>query len=148
MVQENLAELYKRDLEKLKKEIESYTNENDIWKIDEGILNSGGNLCLHLIGNLKHFVGRLLGNTSYERQRDKEFSDKNIPQKDLLNAIDETIQIVVNTIQNITNDEMSNVFPVAVFGEGKTTEFILLSLYGHLDYHLGQINYHRRLLNT
>ena len=57
MLRKVLAELYERDLDKLRTEIASYENEPDLWKTDEGISNSAGNLCLHLTGNLKHFFG-------------------------------------------------------------------------------------------
>ena len=147
MLQKNLSRLFERDLEKLKQEIAAYTNENDLWIIGDGISNSGGNLCLHLVGNLKHFIGKLLGNSSYERQRDKEFSDKNIPSTELLKAVDETIASVKTTFENLHDDELEKIFPIKVFENEMTTESFLLHLYGHLNYHLGQINYHRRLLN-
>ena len=146
MLQKNLSQLFERDLEKLKTEIDAYTNETDLWKTEEGISNSGGNLCLHLIGNLKHFIGKLLGNSSYERQRDKEFSDKNIPPSDLLKAVDETIAIVNTTLENLSANDFQKIFPSNIFGE-ITTESFIMHLYGHLNYHLGQINFHRRLLN-
>jgi len=50
MIIESLKSLYNRDLNKLKFEIESYKNEESIWKIDKNIWNSAGNLCLHLVG--------------------------------------------------------------------------------------------------
>lgn len=147
MLQQSFATLFERDLNKLKQEIEAYTNEADLWKVQGGIANSAGNLCLHLVGNLKHFVGKILGNIPYERQREKEFSDKDIPKAQLLQAIDETKQAVLPTIQQLTFEMLDNNYPVEVFGYEMTIEYFLVHLYGHLDYHLGQINYHRRLLN-
>jgi hypothetical protein len=58
MLQQEFIKLFERDLDKLKQEISAYTNEDDLWKIKDGIANSSGNLCLHLVGNLKHFVGK------------------------------------------------------------------------------------------
>ncbi|HEY5407636.1 MAG TPA: hypothetical protein VIJ92_11120 [Ginsengibacter sp.] len=75
-----IAALFERDINKLIEEINLYKNEEDIWKIKEGISNSSGNLTLHLLGNLNHFIGATLGNTGYVRERDKEFSLKNIPR--------------------------------------------------------------------
>ena len=147
MLQQSFATLFERDLNKLKQEIEAYTNEADLWKVQGGIANSAGNLCLHLVGNLKHFVGKILGNIPYERQREKEFSDKDIPKAQLLQAIDETKQAVLPTIQQLTFEMLDNNYPVEVFGYEMTIEYFLVHLYGHLAYHLGQINYHRRLLN-
>ena len=147
MIQDNLSQLFERDLEKLKQEITAYTNEADLWIIQDGISNSPGNLSLHLVGNLKHFVGKMLGNIPYERQRDKEFSDKNISASILLNSIDETIEAVKQTLENLSEDAIKKIFPSNVFGYEMTTEYFLLHLLAHLNYHLGQINYHRRLLN-
>ena len=147
MLQQSFATLFERDLNKLKQEIEAYTNEADLWKVQDGIANSAGNLCLHLVGNLKHFVGKILGNIPYERQREKEFSDKDIPKAQLLQAIDETKQAVLPTIQQLTFEMLDNNYPVELFGYEMTIEYFLVHLYGHLAYHLGQINYHRRLLN-
>jgi hypothetical protein len=75
-----LLEIFERDLNKLLQEINLYKDENSLWQIKEGIGNSGGNLCLHLMGNLNHFMGAVLGGTGYVREREKEFSLKNIPK--------------------------------------------------------------------
>ncbi len=77
-------QFFLRDLNKLKEEISLYKNENDLWAVKGDVKNSGGTLALHLIGNLKHFIGAQLGNTGYIRNRDKEFSDKNIPKEKIL----------------------------------------------------------------
>ncbi len=147
MVREMLSQLFERDLTKLKVEIKAYTNETDLWKTAEGISNSGGNLCLHLVGNLKHFVGKTLGNIPYERIREKEFSDKNIQIAVLEKSVDETLDGVLKTLQNLKDSELNSIYQINVFGKEMTTEWFLIHLYGHLSYHLGQINYHRRLLN-
>ena len=147
MLQQILPELFDRDLAKLKTEISTYSNPDDIWKTAEGISNSGGNLCLHLVGNLKHFVGKTLGNIAYERQRDKEFSDKQVPVSELIRSIDETRQAVISTLKMLSDEDIARVYPIHVFGTPMTTGSFLMHLYGHLNYHLGQVNYHRRLLN-
>ena len=51
-VVEVLQSLFKRDLQKLRTEIESYKKEENIWVVDKEISNTAGNLCLHLVGNL------------------------------------------------------------------------------------------------
>jgi hypothetical protein len=68
-----------RDLEKLKTEISSFKDESNLWKISGDIKNSAGNLCLHLCENLQHFIGAVLGNSGCVRNRDAEFSRKNVP---------------------------------------------------------------------
>ncbi|MCC6582621.1 MAG: DUF1572 family protein [Chitinophagales bacterium] len=145
MIKEALLEIFERDLGKLKEEISLYTDENNLWKVEKQISNSGGNLALHLIGNLNHFIGATLGNTGYVRERDKEFSDKNIPIQKILDNIDATIIVVKNTLSNLPAEDFEKVFPLEKHGQIVKTDFMLLHLLAHLEYHLGQINYHRRL---
>ena len=147
MIKETLNELFERDLQKLKTEINLYKDEDNLWVIKEGISNSAGNLCLHLIGNLNHFIGATLGNTGYVRHRDDEFSLKNIPRQDLIINIDNCMLIVSNTFSKLTAADMEKEFPVEKHGTIVSTMQMLLHLFGHLSYHLGQINYHRRLLD-
>lgn len=147
MITESLKSLYTRDLNKLKTEIESYQNEQSLWKIDKDILNSGGNLCLHLVGNLRHFFGAILGNSGYIRNREEEFSLKNIPKSELLQQIEETLKDVISTLDQLSEEDLAKEYPIEPLGYTMTTEYFLIHLFGHLSYHLGQINYHRRLLN-
>jgi uncharacterized damage-inducible protein DinB len=146
-MRQDLSQLFERDLSKLITEIKSYSNEADLWKIADGISNSGGNLCLHLTGNLKHYVGNILGNIPYERVREKEFSDKKIPAVVLVKNVEETLHAVTQTLHNLNDEELDKIYPLDVFGKEMETGWFLIHLYGHLNYHLGQINYHRRLLN-
>jgi uncharacterized damage-inducible protein DinB len=148
MLNQILKKLFNRDLHKLKTEIESYQNEANLWIIDQSITNSAGNLCLHLIGNLNTYIGAALGNSGYIRNRDLEFSLKDIPREELLIKIDETLDIVNQTLDKITTEELETKYPLVVL-EGKTsTGYFLTHLATHLAYHLGQINYHRRLLDV
>ena len=147
MLKETLVLLFDRDLKKLKSEIESYTNEADLWQVEKGISNSAGNLCLHLIGNLNWFIGAQLGDTGYVRDRPLEFSAQQVPRVDMLSEIDETRLMLVTTLPNITNEQLEAEYPLLVFKEKTTTYYFLVHLTTHLAYHLGQINYHRRLLN-
>src|SRR6186713_3270448 len=87
MVIETLQKIFKRDLEKLKQEIASYRDENNLWVVDKSITNSSGNLCLHLVGNLNAYIGAEIGKTGYVRNRDLEFSQKNIPLVQLVKMI-------------------------------------------------------------
>lgn len=145
---EALAFLYNRDLTRLYDEIDAYVQESDLWKIEGNILNTAGNLCLHLLGNLNHFVGHVLGKTDYIRQRTSEFSDKNVSQKELLKRISETRHTVENVLSKLDSTILEEEFPVQVFAEPYTNLQMLIHLQGHLNYHLGQINYHRRILKA
>ena len=147
MVIETLKTLYKRDLEKLYQEISSYNSEEALWKVQKAILNSGGNLCLHLIGNLNTYLGATLGKTGYVRNRPLEFSEKDIPKKILLENITETSHIVLNVLNQLSAKDLEEEYPLLVFNEKTSLGYLLIHLSGHLTYHLGQINYHRRLLD-
>lgn len=148
MISQNLKSLFTRDLNKLKTEIEAYQDEANIWKTDKSVSNSAGNLCLHLIGNLSHFVGAILGNSGYVRTRELEFSLKDVPRSELIKKIEETLHIVTSTLDNLSIEDLEKEYPLEPFGYAMTTEYFLIHLFGHLSYHLGQINYHRRLLDV
>lgn len=147
MIIDTLKTLFKRDLETLKTEIELYKNEKNIWLIDKSISNSAGNLCLHIIGNLNAYIGVGLAKTSYIRQRDLEFSLKNIPRTKILSQITDTIQIVENGLDNLTLSQIADDFPIVIWDKSTEMEYTLIHLLTHLNHHLGQINYHRRLLD-
>jgi len=140
-------QLFKRDLEKLKDELKGYENPEILWKVPPGINNSAGNLALHLIGNLKHFIGAILGDTGYKRNREAEFNDRDVPVDILITEVDETIEVISSTLSELPDNQLNSDYPVEVFGEPMKNSYFLLHLYGHLSYHLGQINYHRRLLS-
>ncbi|HCW08018.1 MAG TPA: DinB superfamily protein [Cytophagales bacterium] len=145
MVQD-LKKVYLKDLQKLKEEISLYRDEQSLWKIEKEISNSAGNLCLHLIGNLNHFIGATMGHSGYVRNRDQEFAAKNILQKELIKMVEETIEVVDKTLSSTKDEELVKEYPLVVFKEKMTTGYFLFHLVGHLSYHLGQINYHRRLV--
>ncbi|QQQ27078.1 DinB family protein [Chryseobacterium indoltheticum] len=145
---ESIKSLFTRDLNQLKKEIESYQNEEAIWKIDKDILNSAGNLSLHLVGNINHFIGAILGNSGYVRNRELEFSLKNIPKTELILQIENTIEVVHSSLDQLSEEDLKKEYPIEALGYPMKTEYFLIHLFGHLNYHLGQINYHRRLLGV
>ena len=146
MVIDSLKKLFDRDLDKLKNELSNYKVESSLWVVKKNISNSAGNLALHIIGNLNHFIGGVLGENGYVRDRDAEFSNKDVPVNDLLQNIDEVKTIIYNTLEGISEEELLETFPINVFGYEMTTLFFLFHLHSHLTYHLGQINYHRRLI--
>ena len=143
-----LQKLFKRDLEKLKQEINAYHNESNLWIIDKGIANSAGNLCLHLVGNLNTYIGAEFGKTGYVRDRDLEFSQKNISKIQLVKMIDDTITVVATGLDKLKEEDLESEYPLLVFKEKTSTGYFLIHLAVHLGYHLGQVNYHRRLLDN
>jgi len=147
MVIDVLRSLYRRDLEKLRTEIAAYSDEAAIWKIDGGVTNSAGNLCLHLIGNLNAYIGAELGGSGYVRHRDLEFSTMGTPRDELIRRVNETIDVVDAGLERVTPEKLDEDYPIVVFTDKMTTGFFLIHLATHLNYHLGQINYHRRLFD-
>lgn len=147
MLQKILIALFERDLNRLKEELKAYETEDNMWAVVDGINNSGGNLALHLLGNLNHFIGAVLGNTEYVRNRDAEFAEKNIPRADILIRIDETKDVLNKVFLSLTDEQLSAIYPQDKWNQQNTTGFLLVHLATHFNYHLGQINYHRRLVN-
>ena len=140
-----LTVLFEKDLLKVKDEVIAFSDEGSLWKSYPGINNCAGNLVLHICGNLQHFLGTILGNTAYKRQRDQEFSRKNVSKEEMLGDLDKTIQVVSDTLQNLSNEVLNEHYPVPFNNKTLTTRQLLIHLHGHLNYHLGQINYYRRL---
>jgi uncharacterized damage-inducible protein DinB len=144
-MQKSLSAVFEKDLNRLKSEIEAYTDEEKLWIKAEGINNSAGNLCLHILGNLNNYVGAILGKTGYVRNRSAEFSEKTTKEH-LLKCLDETTEMVKETISNVDADVFDQIYSENVFGYEMKIDYFLIHLVGHLNYHLGQINYHRRIL--
>lgn len=144
---ESLSSLYERDIDTLLSEVKAYKAEVNLWKVNGEITNSGGNLALHLCGNLRHFIGAMLGGSGYIRQRDDEFNLKNVKRSELVDQIKATKKVVLETINSLKDSQLEENYPINVFGKEMTTIYFLNHLYGHLNYHLGQLNYHRRLLD-
>ena len=132
----NIADLYERDLNKLIEELNLFKKEKDIWKTKGDVINSAGNLALHLIGNLNHFIGRTLGNTDFIRKREEEFSTKD----------DSLKEVIKNTLPALSDEDLKKQFPLKIGEQEFTTEMLLSFLLSHLNYHLGQVNYLRRML--
>ena len=142
-----LKTLFSRDLNRLKNEIEQYEDEENIWKVEGVIANSAGNLCLHLVGNLNTYIGKEIGNINYARNRELEFSAKDVSRKELLEKVVHTIELVNKSLDNLDETALTKEYPILVFDQSTSTEYMLVHLATHLSYHLGQINYHRRLMD-
>lgn len=144
---ESIAKLIVRDLNKLVEELKSFRKEENIWQIKGYVTNSAGNLTLHLVGNLNHFIGAVIGGTGYIRKRDLEFEDNNVPTVKMIEMVEDTKTMVKHSIENIDDRLLNTQFPIDVFGYKMTYEYFLIHLVGHLNYHLGQVNYIRRLID-
>lgn len=145
---DTLIKLFTRDLDKLAGEISTFKKEENLWRIKGDIKNTAGNLCLHLIGNLNHFIGTVIGNTGYVRNREAEFAEKGIPRDDLVKNIHKTKLVVIESLKKMDTQLQTLHYPIDVFGDKMTYEYFLIHLESHLNYHLGQINYLRRILEN
>lgn len=141
-----LNQLFQRDLEKLGQELSAYPDAEKLWAVDGQIANSGGNLALHLFGNLKTYIGLDLGGIAYERNRDLEFAAKGIAKETLLAELEEVKKIVSTSLLGLNPNRLGDMSVHSFFGYSMSIGYFLIHLYGHFNYHLGQINYHRRLL--
>jgi hypothetical protein len=146
MLLESIREVLVRDIGKVIEEVNMYENEEDLWILPEGINNSAGTLALHIAGNLQHFIGAVLGDSGYVRNRPAEFEDRNISRSRILDELIRARVVVDTALENLDDDILKNDYPAGFYNQQVSTHFMLVHLHGHLNYHLGQINYHRRLL--
>ncbi|MFN8341947.1 MAG: DUF1572 family protein [Cyclobacteriaceae bacterium] len=146
---ESIEKLLLRDLAQLEKELEMYPDESSVWKTTGAISNSAGNLTLHLIGNLRYFIGTQLGKTGYERDRPAEFSSRDVPRATLIESIHVTKTDILQGLAAVDASRLQQRYPENPFHQqGGTVQHMLMHLCVHLGYHLGQVNYHRRLVAT
>ncbi|WP_210515511.1 DinB family protein [Hymenobacter terricola] len=146
MLSQDLCTLFQRDLQRLAQQIAAFPDEASLWQVAAGISNSAGNLCLHLVGNLNTYIGAVLGHSGYVRNRNAEFTTQHVPQAVLVQQVKDTTNVVERTLTALTEAQLQTAYPDEVLGDPMTTQAFLIHLYGHLTYHLGQIDYHRRLL--
>jgi hypothetical protein len=142
----DLIFMFDRDITRLKQEIEGFYHEDNLWLTVGSTKNSAGNLCLHLVGNLKTYIGKNIGNHPYVRNRDAEFSSKGVPRQTLVQQVEETKSIVIATLQGLDAAKLEALHVEEALGYKMTNRFFLIQLSAHLSYHLGQINYLRRVL--
>jgi len=135
-----------RELTSLRQEIEAYPGDADLWRVVPGITNSAGTLALHLVGNLQHFVGAILGGTDYVRNRDGEFSARGLSKAQLVAQVNDAISAVEQTFRRLGPTDLGSEYPEAVAKVRVNTGDFLIHLASHLAYHLGQVDYHRRIV--
>ncbi len=143
---DSLAAIFSRELTTLRMEVEAYPSEADLWRSVPGTSNSGGTLALHLSGNLQHFIGAVLGKSGFVRNRDAEFSSRDISRSELTRQIEQTIATVRDTLQGLDAAQLEQQYPEPVAKMRVNTGDFLVHLACHLSYHLGQLDYHRRVV--
>lgn len=142
-----LSELFERELLKLRDEVNNFKDEANIWKTADGVTNPAGTLVLHLLGNLNYTIGALLGDTGYVRNREQEFSLRSVAREKLVADIESTIAVVKAGLNNIGQPKLDETYALEFSGKHSTIWYLTM-FYGHLNYHLGQVNYLRRILEA
>ncbi|MBS1915211.1 MAG: DUF1572 family protein [Bacteroidetes bacterium] len=143
MLNQILANFYERDLRKMIEEINLFRKEENLWKIEGSLKNSAGNLALHIIGGSNFLFGTTLGKTGYVRNRDQEFTQKNVERKIIVARLEELVPLIKNILSAL---DMEAAYPLVFDGEKRTNNYVVTQLLLHLNYHLGQVNYLRRVL--
>ncbi len=144
---ENFRLQFQRGLQQVSAELKQYKNPAACWQTAPGISNPAGNLALHLAGNLQHFIGALLGQSGYQRNRELEFSAREVPLEQINRELEHAGKAIDQVLGNMTEAQLSANYPVPFQEKTVQVDYMLLHLLAHLQYHLGQINYHRRLLD-
>jgi hypothetical protein len=135
-----------RDLTALGEQLEAYGDERDIWKLVPGIENSAGTLALHIAGNIQHYIGAQFGGTGYVRDRDAEFETRDVPRAELLKVVESAGSALQAGFAVIDDGFLDEEYPLDLGGVTLSTGQTLLHLAGHLAYHVGQVDYHRRIV--
>jgi hypothetical protein len=146
MLNTTLSEFYERDINKLIEEIILFKQDENIWRTAGTINNSCGNLVLHIIGGMNFLIGATLGNTGYTRHRDEEFTKKDVPRTQLVAELEDLSQMIKRTLSNLDDVQLESPYPIFFDKPGVSTAYVLVQLSLHLNYHLGQVNYLRRML--
>lgn len=146
MLSSELANFYERDLRKLIEEINLFQSEDNLWKTAGTVKNSAGNLVLHIVGGTNYLIGASLANTGYTRDRDKEFAIKGLERKFLIAQLEALIPIINKTLTGLTQEDMDAPYPLPFDDMMRSKNYVLVQLLLHLNYHLGQVNYLRRIL--
>jgi hypothetical protein len=146
MLPGQLATVLTRDLRAFRRELEAYPDDASVWRPVAGLPNSGGTLALHVAGNLRHFVGSILGGDGYKRDRDSEFARRDVPRSELMAGLDAAAAAVERTLASLDENVLGLPYPEPIAKRTLGTQLFLVHLATHLAYHLGQLDYHRRMV--
>jgi len=146
MLHHILAGFYERDLRSVVQELLLFKDEQNLWKTAGSVRNTSGNLALHLIGGLNFLIGTQLAHTGYKRNRDQEFIRKDVPREELVKDLEAVIQLITQTLKGFDSSRMEADYPIPFDDATRSNSYVLVQLLAHINYHLGQINYLRRIL--
>ncbi len=141
-----LAGVLRRDLTGFRRTLAAYPDDASPWTTVPGPVNVTGTLVLHVTGNLQHFLGTVLGHTGFVRDRDAEFATRDLTREELHPHLDATSAVVTAILPALSKNDLAAPYPVAFRNTRVSTGDFLLHLASHLGYHLGQADYHRRVV--
>jgi uncharacterized damage-inducible protein DinB len=146
MLSAELAALFARDIARLIQELRAFPDTASLWKTTPGVSNAAGTLALHLEGNLREYIGRQMGQVAYTRDRPLEFSARGVEQGELITRLVAVKELLARVVGGLSSEQLEAIHPELVLGKPMTTSQFLVHLYGHLSYHLGQVDYLRRFV--
>jgi hypothetical protein len=144
MISSELAGLFGRDIARLIQELRAFPDTESIWKTVPGVSNAAGTLALHLEGNLREYIGRQLGQIDFTRDRPLEFSARGVARDELIARLDAVRASIPDVIAALSGAQLDATYPENVLKTPLSTRQFLMHLLGHLNYHLGQVDYLRR----
>jgi uncharacterized damage-inducible protein DinB len=146
MLLDVMQAILRRDIAGVRRSVEAYPDDETPWEQRPGLPNAGGTLALHVAGNIQHYIGAALGRSGYRRDRDAEFARRGVPRGEMLAELDAADRAVVRGFAELSERSLDEAFPEPIAKRTVTTEAFLVHIATHLAYHLGQIDYHRRVV--
>jgi uncharacterized damage-inducible protein DinB len=143
---DDIRRMMGRELEAFAREVELFPDDSSLWRTLPGVTNSAGNLALHVCGNLRHFVGAVLGGTGYVRDRPAEFATRAGRRADVARQLRETAEVVAGALTRVPESALATPYPEPHDGVQLPCGRFLMHLCVHLAFHLGQAGYLRRAL--
>jgi len=145
MLSTEIAALYSRDIQRLIQELRAFPDTASLWQTAPGVANAAGTLALHLEGNLREFIGRQMGKIAFTRDRPLEFSARGVEQAELIARLEAVHASIPAVIATLSDADLAGTHAEPYMDKSVTRHWFLVHLLGHLNYHLGQVDYLRRV---
>jgi uncharacterized damage-inducible protein DinB len=142
---DDISLLLSRELESFERELALFPDDESIWRTSDGVSNSAANLALHVSGNLRHFVGAVMGGTGYVRNRPEEFARRSGTRAEVVAEIADAVRTVRGVLATFTEAQLDVELTPPGVPAPITTRRFLVHLCVHAGFHLGQAGYVRRL---
>jgi uncharacterized damage-inducible protein DinB len=112
--------------------------DEDLWARAHETCNSIGNLVLHVCGSTRHFLGRGVGGSDYQRDRAAEFAEKGpVPRAELLAVLDDTLAEAGRVLDGLVPQRLLQTTDLG--GRVHTLAELVIRTTHHWSLHTGQI---------